>query len=92
MFDSWIASNVVSSQHQTSTCRMGGPHDPEAVCAEEGRVFGTEGLRVVDASLMPDCPRANTQATTYMIGERIARIINAGPLETAIRAVSQSTS
>lgn len=92
VFDSWIASNVVSSQHQTSTCRMGGPHDPQAVCDEEGRVFGTEGLRVVDASLMPDCPRANTQATTYMIGERIARIINAGSLETAIRAVSQSTS
>lgn len=92
VFDSWIASNVVSSQHQTSTCRMGGPHDPQAVCDEEGRVFGIEGLRVVDASLMPDCPRANTQATTYMIGERIARIINAGSLETAIRAVSQSTS
>jgi choline dehydrogenase len=92
VFDSWIASHVVSSQHQTSTCRMGGPHDPEAVCDEEGRVLGTEGLRVVDASLMPDCPRANTQATTYMIGERIARIINAGSLEAAIRAVTQSAS
>ena len=92
VFDSWIASNVVSSQHQTSTCRMGGARDPAAVCDEEGRVRGTDGLRVVDASLMPDCPRANTQATTYMIAERIARIINAGSLEAAIRTVSPSAS
>ena len=71
---------------------MGGPHDPEAVCDEEGRGLGAERLRVVDASLMPACPRANTQATTYMIGERIARIINTGSLEAAIRDVTQSAS
>ena len=65
---------------------MGDPGDAMAVCDEEGRVFGTTGLRVVDASLMPDCPRANTQVTTYMIGERIAQVINHGSLEAAIAA------
>ena len=62
--DAWVAKHVVSSQHASSTCRMGADGDPAAVCDEEGRVLGTKGLRVVDASLMPDCPRANTQATT----------------------------
>jgi choline dehydrogenase len=43
-----------------------------------GRVHGLEGLRVVDASIMPDCIRANTNATTIMIGERIAEFTQAG--------------
>ena len=65
---------------------MGDPSDPAAVCDEEGKVLGTRGLRVVDASLMPDCPRANTQATTYMMSERVSGIINFGSLEAALRA------
>ena len=84
--DAWVARNVITSHHQSSSCRMGDPGDAMAVCDEEGRVFGTTGLRVVDASLMPDCPRANTQVTTYMIGERIAQVINHGSLEAAIAA------
>ena len=67
---------------------MGDPSDPAAVCDEEGKVLGTRGLRVVDASLMPDCPRANTQATTYMMSERVSGIINFGSLEAALRAVA----
>ena len=66
---------------------MGDPADPEAVCDEQGRVLGIEGLRVVDASLMPDCPRANTQATTYMMAERVACVINHGSLEAALASV-----
>ena len=92
VIDAWMASRVVSSQHPTSTCRMGDAADSVTVCDEEGRVLGTEGLRVVDASLMPDCPRANTQATTYMIAERIARIMNAGSLGAALQAVTRAGS
>jgi choline dehydrogenase-like flavoprotein len=43
-----------------------------------GRVRGVEGLRVADASIMPDCLRANTNLTTIMIGERIAAFIDHG--------------
>ena len=43
-----------------------------AVVDQYGRAHGLEGLRVVDASIMPDCIRANTNVTTMMIGERIA--------------------
>ena len=43
-----------------------------------GRVHGIDGLRVADASIMPDCIRANTNATTMVIGERIADLIGQG--------------
>ena len=46
--------------------------------SQYGRVHGLEGLRVADASIMPDCIRANTNVTTMMIGERIAEFIKAG--------------
>jgi choline dehydrogenase len=51
---------------------MGPASDPLAVVNQYGRVHGLEGLRIADASVMPDCIRANTNATTIMIGERIA--------------------
>lgn len=46
-----------------------------AVVDQYGRVHGLEALRVADASIMPDCIRANTDATTIMIGERIASFV-----------------
>jgi choline dehydrogenase len=55
--------------HPTSTCAMG------AVVDTELRVFGAEGLRVVDASVMPSVPRANTNAPTIMVAERAADMI-----------------
>jgi choline dehydrogenase-like flavoprotein len=51
---------------------MGPPDDPLAVVDQHGRVHGLTGLRVADASIMPDLPRANTNLTAIMIGERIA--------------------
>lgn len=87
--DHWVATNAITSHHQSSTCRIGDPSDPAAVCDEQGRVLGTSKLRVVDASLMPDCPRANTQATTYMMAERIAGVIRRGSLKAAVAAVQQ---
>jgi choline dehydrogenase-like flavoprotein len=52
---------------------MGRRDDEEAVCDTMGRVYGVQGLRVVDASLFPDIPGGNTNAPTVMTAERIAR-------------------
>ena len=52
--------------------KMGSASDPMAVVDQYCRVHGMEGLRVVDASVMPDCVRANTNVTTIMIAERVA--------------------
>ena len=49
-----------------------------AVVDQHCRVHGLEGLRVVDASVMPDVVRANTNATTIMIAERVADWMKAG--------------
>ena len=76
--DIFIRRNVVSGQHITSTCKMGPASDPMAVVDQFGRVHGLEGLRVADASIMPNCVRANTNCTTMMIGERIADFIRQG--------------
>lgn len=54
---------------------MGPASDPLAVVDQQGRVHGIEGLRVADASIMPNCVRANINAATMMIGERIADLV-----------------
>ena len=51
---------------------MGLPSDPLAVADQAGRVHGIEGLRIVDASPMPDSVRANINATVMMMAEKIA--------------------
>ena len=51
---------------------MGPINDPLSVVDEKGNVHGTQGLRVVDASIMPDVVRANTNATVIMMAEKIA--------------------
>ena len=70
--DAWLLDNVSSPYHISGTCKMGPSSDPMAVVDQYGRVRGLEGLRVADASIMPDVVRANTNATTTMIGERVA--------------------
>jgi choline dehydrogenase len=57
---------------------MGPASDPTAVVDQYCRVYGLEGLRVVDASVMPEIVRANTNATAIMMGERAADLIKAG--------------
>ena len=64
-----------TSQHISGTCKMGPASDSLTVVDQYCRVHGLEGLRVVDASIMPDVIRANTNATTIMIGERAADFI-----------------
>ena len=73
--DAYIQREVTTAQHISCTCKMGPDSDPLAVVDQYGRVRGLEGLRIADASIMPNCVRANTNVTTMMIGERIAEYI-----------------
>ena len=73
--DEWIKREVTTSQHISCTCKMGPSSDAMAVVDQYGKVHGLEGLRVADASIMPDCIRANTNVTTMMIGERVSDFI-----------------
>jgi choline dehydrogenase-like flavoprotein len=63
---------VVDNRHLTSTCRMGSPDDPASVLDPDCRVLGIAGLRVVDASIFPDTPRANPHLTIVMAAEHVA--------------------
>jgi 5-(hydroxymethyl)furfural/furfural oxidase len=74
----FISAGVGGVWHASGTCRMGLAADPRAVTDGAGRVFGVEGLRVCDASLMPSIPRANTNLPTIMIAERVADLIKGG--------------
>lgn len=74
--NNWLMRKAITSHHISSTCKMGPSSDPMAVVDQEGKVHGIEGLRVGDASIMPDCIRANTNVTAMAIGEKIASLIN----------------
>jgi choline dehydrogenase len=65
-----------SMHHWAGTCRMG--QDGGAVVDEELRVHGVEGLRVADASVMPNIPSGNTNAPTIMVAEKAADMIRQG--------------
>jgi choline dehydrogenase-like flavoprotein len=58
--------------HPVGTCRMGTADDPDAVVDSRGAVHGVRGLSVIDASIMPTIPAANTNVPTIMIAERCA--------------------
>jgi choline dehydrogenase len=72
-----IASNLASYGHPVATAPMGGPGDPWAVVDSHGAVKGIDGLRVVDASIMPVVPSVALNPTTIMIAERIAKAVYA---------------
>ena len=76
--DNWLLRNAYTQHHSSGTCKMGLGSDPTAVVDQYCRVYGLENLRVVDASVMPDVIRANTNATTIMIAERVAEWIYQG--------------
>jgi len=68
----FVRREVSGVYHPVGTCRMGRPDDEQAVVDPAGRVIGVEGLRVVDASVMPSIPRGNTNIPTIMVAEKLA--------------------
>jgi 5-(hydroxymethyl)furfural/furfural oxidase len=73
-----VRQNVAGMFHVAGTCRMGAATDRDAVVDRAGRVRGFDGLRVVDASIMPTVPRGNTNIPTIMLAEKISATITAG--------------
>ena len=71
--DAFVRRKAEPNQHLSCTCKMG--NDDEAVVDEELRVRGVEGLRVVDASVMPSITSGNTNAPVIMIAEKAADFI-----------------
>ena len=71
--DEFIRKASQVTQHPVGTCKMG--HDSMAVVDDQLRVHGVQGLRVVDASIMPTVPGANTNASAIMIGELASDLI-----------------
>ena len=76
--DLWMKRWVGTGHHVSCTAKMGPSSDPMAVVDQYGKVYGGEGLRVVDASIMPECVRANINVTVLTIGERVADFIKQG--------------
>jgi 5-(hydroxymethyl)furfural/furfural oxidase len=70
--DRWILESVRDTWHLVGTCRMGAADDPRSVVDPDCGVIGVENLRVIDGSIMPEVPRANTNLTCMAIGEHMA--------------------
>jgi len=71
--EEFVKAGVFGQWHPAGTCRMGASGDRYAVTSpDDGRVHGVDGLRVIDASLMPSIPRANLNIPVIMIAERMA--------------------
>ena len=76
--DAWMRRTVFNTTHASGTCKMGPASDPMAVVDQHLNIHGLEGIKVADASIMPNVIRANTNCTTIMIGERCAEWIRNG--------------
>lgn len=76
--DAWLQQNAGIAGHTSVTCKMGPSSDPLAVVDQYCNVHGLRNLRVIDAAVMPDIVRANTNATIIMMAERAADFIREG--------------
>jgi choline dehydrogenase-like flavoprotein len=72
--DAFVRGGASTLYHPASTCKMG-PRDAGGVVDGELKVYGVEGLRIVDASVMPMLPASHTMTTVYAVAERAADII-----------------
>ena len=70
--EAFVRKAAIGVWHASCSCRMGAADDPMAVVDTQGRVKGVQGLRVVDASIFPVVPCANTNFPTLMTAEKIA--------------------
>ncbi|WP_295136664.1 GMC oxidoreductase [uncultured Reyranella sp.] len=76
--EAFVRKAAIGVWHASCTCRMGRDDDPMAVVDTQGRVRGVQGLRVVDASVFPVVPCANTNFPTLMTAEKISDAVLAG--------------
>jgi choline dehydrogenase len=76
--DTWLQLNAGIAGHSSLTCKMGPTSDALAVVDQYCQVHGLSHLRVIDASAMPEIPRANLNATIIMLAERAADFIRQG--------------
>jgi alcohol oxidase len=74
--EKWIRGNINTTWHSLGTCAMR-PYDQEGVVDEKLNVYGTQGLKVVDLSIVPENIGANTNNTALVVGEKAAVIIEA---------------
>jgi choline dehydrogenase/4-pyridoxate dehydrogenase len=88
--DEWVKVNGITVHHPASTCKMGKTSDPMAVVDPSCKVIGAEGLRVVDAAVMPDLVGGNINAPVIMIAEKAADMIRgrAAPKPAAVAAMA----
>ena len=75
IMEAWIKKTVLGHYHASCSCHMGRPNDEMAVTDHCARVYGVEGLRIADASIMPSVPCANTNFPTIMVAERVSSLI-----------------
>ena len=71
--EAFVRKATIGVWHASCSCRMGRADDPMAVVDSQGRVKGVQGLRVVDASIFPVVPCANTNFPVLMTAEKIAQ-------------------
>jgi choline dehydrogenase len=74
----WIQKDAITIWHASATCKMGRSNDPLAVVDSKARVYGMQGLRVVDASAFPFLTPGHPQSGVYMLAEKIAEDIKMG--------------
>jgi len=85
-FDEHVRATAGTTQHPVGTCAMG--VGPNSVVDSRLRVHGIEGLRVVDASVMPDVPGGNTNGPTIMIAEKASDLIRGRSLPQVEKAAA----